>query len=241
MSGYDKSPDYGGPPFRWRELIIPAIVIIAVALVWVFWPSKAGAGSQVRVVDGDTIELDGVTYRLHGIDAPEAGQKCRKASGGCWPCGKDAIAVMESLVIGEAVTCDNRGIDDYSRVIGVCSVNGQDINARMVSKGYAWVFRKYSLDYAALEDTARAARLGIWQADTQTAWDYRAERWDVGVQESPEGCPIKGNISKNGRIYHAPWSPWYSRTKVSVDKGERWFCDEAEALQAGWRAPYWGR
>jgi hypothetical protein len=31
------------------------------------------------------------------------------------------------------------------------------------------------------------------------------------------------------------------QAKVSVKKGERWFCSEAEALKAGWRAPYWGR
>ncbi|MEL6523706.1 MAG: thermonuclease family protein, partial [Pseudomonadota bacterium] len=31
----------------------------------------------------------------------------------------------------------------------------------------------------------------------------------------------------------------YKRTKVSEAKGERWFCDEREAVQAGWRAPHW--
>ena len=46
------------------------------------------AAATVRVVDGDTIELSGITYRLHGIDAPEAGQKCAKASGGKWPAGR---------------------------------------------------------------------------------------------------------------------------------------------------------
>ncbi len=50
-------------------------------------------------------------------------------------------------------------------------------------------------------------------------------------------CPIKGNISKTGeRIYHTPWSPWYSRTKINEATGERWFCDESEAAAAGWRA-----
>ena len=36
-------------------------------------------------------------------------------------------------------------------------------------------------------------------------------------------------------------SPWYERTKLSSEKGERWFCTEREALDAGWRAPKWGR
>lgn len=37
----------------------------------------ANAGADpLRVIDGDTIERSGVRIRLHGIDAPEAGQKC---------------------------------------------------------------------------------------------------------------------------------------------------------------------
>ena len=51
------------------------------------------------------------------------------------------------------------------------------------------------------------------------------------------GCRIKGNISQNGRIYHVPGSPSYEQTKIDESKGERWFCSEAEARAAGWRAP----
>ena len=27
--------------------------------------------SQVHVIDGDTLSIDGIHYRLHGIDAPD--------------------------------------------------------------------------------------------------------------------------------------------------------------------------
>ena len=89
------------------------------------------------------------------------------------------------------------------------------------------------------EAAARETRAGLWQTDFQAPWEYRAKRWEVAVQEAPEGCPIKGNINREGeRIYHTPWgSPWYGRTKISADQGERWFCSEREALDAGWRAP----
>lgn len=53
----------------------------------------------------------------------------------------------------------------------------------------------------------------IWQAATQSPWDYRAAKWEVAVQEAPDGCPIKGNISENGHVYHALWSPWYAKTR----------------------------
>ncbi len=39
------------------------------------------------------------------------------------------------------------------------------------------------------------------------------------------------------RVYHTPDSPWYGRTDIDTDAGERWFCSEQEALDAGWRAP----
>ena len=41
----------------------------------------AGSKSCLPVVDGDTLKVDGVTYRLWGIDAPKSGQPC--ADG--WP------------------------------------------------------------------------------------------------------------------------------------------------------------
>ncbi len=37
------------------------------------------------------------------------------------------------------------------------------------------------------------------------------------------------------RIYHVPGGAYYSRTKISTAKGERWFCTEEEAQAAGWR------
>ena len=39
------------------------------------------------------------------------------------------------------------------------------------------------------------------------------------------------------RVYHTPDSPWYGRTEIDTDSGERWFCTEREAVEAGWRAP----
>jgi endonuclease YncB( thermonuclease family) len=198
-------------------------------------------GATARVVDGDTLEIAGVTYRLHGIDAPEAGQSCERKGGGTWACGKAAIAAMEDLV-AKGVSCDDRGGTDlYGRTIGVCvNSDGTDVNARMVETGNAWSFRKYSTDYAAKEDEAHKSGIGVWQAKTEAPWDYRAHKWDVAKQEAPAGCPIKGNISKQGNIYHAPWSPFYAKTKINTSKGERWFCSEEEAVKAGWRAPAWG-
>ena len=50
-------------------------------------------------------------------------------------------------------------------------------------------------------------------------------------------CRIKGNISSSGKIYHVPGSNNYDRTRIDTSKGERWFCSEQQAIDAGWRAP----
>lgn len=197
--------------------------------------------AEVQVVDGDTLKLNETTYRLHGIDAPEYGQKCNKLNGKTWPCGKQATEVLGDLILGKRIACEPKENDGYGRVIAVCYADGENLNAYMIQNGLAWAFRKYSNDYVTEEDSARVRKIGIWQSYTTTAWDYRKARWNSAEQLAPEGCPIKGNISRNGTIYHVPWSPWYRRTKINEAKGERWFCDEGEAVAAGWRAPRWGK
>ncbi|MBD9652917.1 thermonuclease family protein [Ensifer sp. ENS09] len=212
-------------------------------MVWAFTAPPTMAADIARVVDGDTLDIGNVRYRLHGIDAPEAGQVCNASDGGAWPCGKEAIRKFEDIVGGHEVVCDSRGTDPYGRVIAVCTADGRDINAEMVGSGYAWAFRKFSEDYTGLEQEARLAHLGVWQAETEAPWDFRATKWTAAVSQAPDRkCPIKGNINrKNERIYHTPWSRDYAKTKINTVSGERWFCSEDEAVAAGWRPPIWGR
>lgn len=51
-----------------------------------------------------------------------------------------------------------------------------------------------------------------------------------------EPCDVvKGNISSDGRrLYHTENSPNFDQVKIDESKGERWFCSEQEALDAGW-------
>ncbi|WP_234840425.1 thermonuclease family protein [Sinorhizobium meliloti] len=222
-----------------RRKILRYLLIAA----WAMIASDAMSRDAVRVVDGDTLDIGGVRYRLHGIDAPEAGQACAAADGGVWPCGKDAIQKIEELVEGRDVSCAPKGRDSYGRVIAICFADGTDVNSEMVSSGFAWAFRKFSEDYAGVEQTARRAHAGVWQAETEAPWDYRALKWDAAISDSPDRkCPIKGNINRQSeRIYHTPWSRDYAKTKINTATGERWFCSEDEAVAAGWRPPIWGR
>lgn len=60
------------------------------------------------------------------------------------------------------------------------------------------------------------------------------------LQSSPgpdKGCKIKGNINAKGdKIYHVPGSQYYEKTQIDLPEGERWFCTEEQAKQAGWRS-----
>lgn len=51
-----------------------------------------------------------------------------------------------------------------------------------------------------------------------------------------ESCVIKGNVSSSGeKIYHMPNDQFYSQTVIDKSNGEKWFCSEEEARDAGWR------
>ncbi|MBX5157645.1 hypothetical protein HJB89_10965 [Rhizobium sp. NZLR8] len=53
------------------------------------------------------------------------------------------------------------------------------------------------------------------------------------------GCGIKGNVSNTGeRIFHVPGQEYYRETVVNPFRGERWFCTEAAAREAGWRKAF---
>jgi micrococcal nuclease len=139
----------------------------------------------VSVHDGDTCRvLDAdreVRVRLHGIDAPEAGQ----------PFGTVARDRLRALIMGKAVSVEHRGQDRYGRPLVGLEIDGDDVGLRMVAEGLAWHFKRYSDDagLAAAEVEARAARRGLWR-DRQPVppWAWRAgEKARKAAQREPAG------------------------------------------------------
>jgi len=109
----------------------------------------------------------------------------------------------------------------------------------MIRMGAAWAYREYLIDRSllTLEADAKADKRGLWglsEARIMPPWEWRRS----GDGNQPGSCQIKGNInSKGDRIYHVPGLRSYGATRINESKGERWFCSEAEARAAGWRAP----
>ena len=57
---------------------------------------------------------------------------------------------------------------------------------------------------------------------------------DVGFWNACGPCKIKGNYDIHGkRYYHLPEFRHYSQVVVNLDKADRWFCSEDEAIEAG--------
>lgn len=116
--------------------------------------------------------MDGVVYRLNGIDAPEHGQRC-----GAWACGADATAELARVVQGADVTCAAIETDAHGRVIATCRANGRDLSAHMVDKGLAWAFAKYSDTYVPQELVSKEKAEGVFADTFLPPWEYRAQRW----------------------------------------------------------------
>ena len=150
--------------------LIAGLVLGAVASL-----APPAAAMPVRVIDGVTLEIGSVAYRLHGIDAPEGRQVCAAADGGTWACGRASTSYLRQLVAeGGEVACVSRSKDRFGRQIATCRAGIIDLNGTMVASGMAWAFTRFSTVYLPQESAARSQGLGIWQAPTQPPWEVRA-------------------------------------------------------------------
>ncbi len=207
------------------------------AAILCLMPSAAAAQQVVHVIDGDTLDLDGRRIRLANMDAPESRQKCRGASGKLYDCGQAATNALRAMTLAGPLICKGNQFDRDKRLIAHCFVNGNDLGEAMILQGWARAFLKYGDEYLAQEQLAKKAGLGLWAGDHEAPWEVRPVRGVPAPQIAPDPtCMIKGNINAKGdRIYHMPHSRHYDRTRIDEARRERWFCDESEAIDNGWR------
>jgi micrococcal nuclease len=126
--------------------------------------STEGQVNVVRVIDGDTIEVEGgARVRYIGIDAPEVYPQTEYY-------GPEAWAWNRELVEGKTVTLekDVSETDGYGRLLRYVWVDGVFVNGELVRLGYARAISyppdtKYQERLEQLEEEAREARRGLWR------------------------------------------------------------------------------
>ena len=135
-----------------------------------------------RIVDGDTLVIDGVNIRLAGLDAPERAQDCADGGGESYACGRSATDYLTFLIDGGETTCRGHGRDRWGRMIGACRANGVDLSEAMIRRGWAVA---YLGDLDATEAEARERGVGLWAGEFVRPADWRRERRTAMLDASP--------------------------------------------------------
>lgn len=159
-------------PTTWRHLFALGVAVF-LGTAAIAAPLHTVIGYVPAVSDGDTfyVEVDGrrTRVRLSQIDAPESHQAF----------GRRSEQSLREMVWKERVTVSWSKEDQYGRPLVSATVNGLNVEAEQVRRGYAWVYRRYATDMALypLEESARAAKRGLWaDPSPQPLWEWRKER-----------------------------------------------------------------
>lgn len=196
----------------------------------------------VRVIDGDTIEIEGgQKIRYIGIDTPETVDPRKPVQ--CF--GVEASNRNKQLAEGKRVRLekDVSETDKYGRLLRYVYIDGTFVNLLLVKEGFAHSSTyppdvKYQNQFVEAERIAREQKKGLWGAcliSTPTQSAPTTTFTPSPIPSPNAACTIKGNISSGGKIYHLPDCDSYAKTKINEVQGERWFCTETEAVAAGWR------
>jgi endonuclease YncB( thermonuclease family) len=130
---------------------------------------------ELKVVDGDTIHLDGEKIRFTGIDTPELKQTCIK-NGVKDFCGITAKLILINKIGNNNVECIREGKDQYKRTLAECFVNNESLSSYLVRSGYAFAYKKYSKKFVRDEDYAKTNQIGMWSMKFEYPWDYRKNK-----------------------------------------------------------------
>ena len=144
-------------------LIIFVFVIAAVS-------SAEELRTVVRVVDGDTLILDGKErVRLMGVDTPETVHPNKPVE----YYGKEASAFTKKLCEGKSVSLeyDWQRQDKYGRTLAYIYLeDGTFVNAEIVKQGYGHAYTrfpfKYLDEFREYEKEARENGKGLWAVES---------------------------------------------------------------------------
>jgi len=150
-----------------KNIFLTNIFLLVVLLI--FNPVKS---QELKIVDGDTIYLNGEKIRFTGIDTPELKQTCIKDDAKD-SCGITAKQILIDKIGDNTVECISEGKDQYKRTLAECFVNNESLSCYLVRSGYAFAYRKYSKKFIPDENYAKANQIGMWNMEFEYPWNYR--------------------------------------------------------------------
>jgi endonuclease YncB( thermonuclease family) len=127
---------------------------------------------KIQVIDGDTIHIGKLKYRLFGIDAPEIKQICEKDNTKI-QCGVIAKNVLKNKIADKIPECIVKDKDRYQRLVAECFIGKESLSRFMVREGYAVAYSQYSKNFIEDEKYAKENKLGIWSMNFQIPSEYR--------------------------------------------------------------------
>jgi len=156
--------------------------------VFVDGSSDIVTAEVVRVIDGDTVDLDiGRKVRLMGINTPERSMDYYD----------EASDFLAGYVGDGSVDVDFYGYDKYGRILGYVFVDGVNVNREVLAAGlgtlYYYEWDEYYADMVKAEDFARVNEYGIWRRSS----DYGCiELVELEVDE-PERLVLRNVCDRN--------------------------------------------
>ena len=151
---------------------IKLFLAISICLIFFFLTYNDVRSYEIKIIDGDTINLNGEKIRFIGIDTPELKQTCNK-NNEVILCGVEARKLLIEKIGNNKVMCKKEGTDQYKRTLAECFVNDISLSSYLVRNGYAFAYRKYSKKYVEDEDYAKKNNLGMWSMKFEYPWNYR--------------------------------------------------------------------
>ena len=141
-------------------------------LIYHFFINTEAHAQALKVVDGDTIVINGEKIRFFGIDTPELKQTCMKGEQKVF-CGIFAKMLLIKKIGKETPKCISEGKDVYKRTLAECFIEGESLSSFLVRSGYAFAYRKYSKKFIKDEEFAKENNLGMWSMKFEYPWNFR--------------------------------------------------------------------
>jgi len=134
----------------------------------------------------------------------------------------EAKQQLSQLINGQKIELEVISTDNFGRLVAFVFKDNLFVNEVMLTRGLAQksdIKSQYRAQLYKAEHQAQQTKIGIWGLKCQ----------------HPKNCNIKGNYRRDNKtkIYHLPQCYNYQKIVINLNRGDKWFCSESQAIKAG--------